>query len=193
MDNKLQVKDLINVGIFTALYFIVVMVIAMLGYMPIFIPLLSALPPLVGGIPFMLFLTRVKKFGMMLIMAILVGILLLITGMGIYALFIGVVFTLIAEFVLKSGNYESAKKAILAYGLFSVCMFGNFLPIYIGRDAYHASLVPRFGAEYADTLMRYLPDWLAPILALSCFVFGLLGGLLGRAVLKKHFERAGIA
>ena len=34
--NKLQGKDLINVGIFTAIYFVVMMAIAMLGFIPIF-------------------------------------------------------------------------------------------------------------------------------------------------------------
>ena len=36
--NKLLGKDLINVGIFTAIYFVVMMAIAMLGFIPIFLP-----------------------------------------------------------------------------------------------------------------------------------------------------------
>ena len=44
--NKLQGKDLINVGIFTAIYFVVMMAIAMLGFIPIFLPLLIVLVPL---------------------------------------------------------------------------------------------------------------------------------------------------
>lgn len=37
--NKLQTKDLINVGIFTAIYFVIFFAGMMLGYIPIFIPL----------------------------------------------------------------------------------------------------------------------------------------------------------
>ncbi|MBF1563151.1 MAG: MptD family putative ECF transporter S component, partial [Prevotella salivae] len=48
----LQPKDLINIGIFTALYFIIIMAVAMLGYVPIFIPLRSVICPLIGGIPY---------------------------------------------------------------------------------------------------------------------------------------------
>jgi energy-coupling factor transport system substrate-specific component len=196
MNNKLQAKDLINVGIFTALYFATEFALMMLGYIPIFIPLLAVLVPLVCGIPFMLFLTKVKKFGMMLIMVILIGFFFLISaaGMGMWVLPIGVVSTLIAEFLIKTANYKSSKMAILAYGLFSLSIFGNYLPIYITRDTYYVMLTAgAYGTEYADALMRYMPDWTAPILAAACFVFGLLGGVLGRAVLKKHFERAGIA
>lgn len=36
MNNKLNVKDLINVGIFTAIYFVLVFAVAMLGLIPIF-------------------------------------------------------------------------------------------------------------------------------------------------------------
>lgn len=39
--NKLQAKDLINVGIFTAIYFVLFFAGMMLGYIPIFIPLLG--------------------------------------------------------------------------------------------------------------------------------------------------------
>ena len=55
---KIKAKDLITVGIFTAIQFVVCMAVAMLGYIPIFIPLLAVLVPLIGGIPFMLFLTN---------------------------------------------------------------------------------------------------------------------------------------
>ncbi len=62
--NKLQAQDLINVGIFTAIYFVLFFAGMMLGYIPIFIPLLGLVCPIICGIPFMLYLTKVKKFGM---------------------------------------------------------------------------------------------------------------------------------
>ena len=57
--NKLQAKDLINVGIFTAIYFVLFFAGMMLGYIPIFIPLLGLVCPIICGIPFMLYLTKV--------------------------------------------------------------------------------------------------------------------------------------
>ena len=50
--NKLQAKDLINVGIFTAIYFVIFFAGMMLGYIPIFIPLLGLVCPILCGIPF---------------------------------------------------------------------------------------------------------------------------------------------
>jgi len=42
-------------------------------------------------------------------------------------------------------------------------------------------------------VQKLMPLWMAPVLLIACFVCGLLGGLLGRALLKKHFEKAGLA
>lgn len=83
MNNKLQAKDLINLGLFTVLYFVLGCCVAIpIGFVPIFLPILGALWTLITGIPFMLFLTRVKKFGMVTLMAILSGLLMGLTGMG---------------------------------------------------------------------------------------------------------------
>ena len=73
-ENKLKGRDLINIGIFGAIYFAIIFAIAMLGMIPIFLPLLSVFVPILGGIPFMLFLTKVKKPGMIFIMAMIMGI-----------------------------------------------------------------------------------------------------------------------
>ena len=78
--NKLQGKDLINIGIFTAIYFIVIFAAASIGFIPIFIPLISVIVPLVGGIPMMLFFSKIKKFGMLTICGVLLGICLLYTS-----------------------------------------------------------------------------------------------------------------
>lgn len=193
MKQKIQAKDLINVGIFTAIMFVVSMAVAMLGYIPIFIPLLSVLVPLIGGIPFMLFLTKVKKFGLVTIMAALIGIIIGLMGMGVWVILTAPLFGVLADLVFKSGGYVSVKKSILGYGIFSMWVIGNFIPIVITRSNYYEMLISGYGQEYADTLMGYMPDWSLLPLLVACFVSGLLGALLGRSLLKKHFIRAGIA
>ena len=76
--NRLQGKDLINIGIFTAIYFIVIFAAASIGFIPIFIPLISVIVPLVGGIPMMLFFSKIKKFGMLTICGLLLGVIMLL-------------------------------------------------------------------------------------------------------------------
>lgn len=190
----IDAKDLINLGLFTVLYFILVIAASMLGFIPIFIPLLAVICPFIGGIPFMLYLTRVKKFGLISLMGLLMGILMLVGGMGPWSILTGAVFGLLADLTLQSGDYASASRSVLGYGIFSMYTIGNFIPIVINRDGYYQGLVNGgYGKEYADRLMSYMPSWILPVLLVTCFVFGILGGLLGRRLLRKHFIKAGIA
>ncbi|HRX58802.1 MAG TPA: MptD family putative ECF transporter S component [Eubacteriales bacterium] len=190
--NKLNGKDLINVGVFSAIYAVIVIALAMLGYIPIFMPLLALIGPIFGGIPFMLFLTRVKKFGMILMMSVIMGILMLLTGMGYYSILVGIISGWIAEMVYKSGDYRSTKKAVLTSGVFSLWIWGNFIPLFTNITGYFSTRQD-FGQAYIDALTRLMPLWMCPTLLVAAFVGGILGGLLGRAVLKKHFIKAGIA
>lgn len=192
-ENKLTGKDLINIGIYSAIYFVIVFAIAMLGMIPVMYPMLVVLCPLIGGIPFMLFITKVKKFGMIWIMSVIMGLLMFVSGMGWYPLAVSVVTGLIAELIYKSGNYASAKLAVLTHAVFSLWIWANFLLLFLNRDSYMASRTESVGAEYVEALNKITPNWLCPVLLVVCFVFGILGGILGRAMLKKHFEKAGIA
>lgn len=190
--DKLQGKDFINIGIFTAIYFIVIFAAASIGFIPIFIPLISVIVPLAGGIPMMLFFSKIKKFGMLTISGLLLGIIMLLTGMGYWCIPTGAVFGLISDIMLKSCAYQNAKREILIHGIFSMWVIGAFIPIVLDRDSYYQNLLPGYGKEYADTLMQYMPDWILPVLLLAAFISGLVGGLIGRKIFKKHFERAGI-
>lgn len=188
---KLKGKDLINIGIFTAIYFVVILAFAMLGFIPIFMPLMVVFDPLFGGIVFMLFLTKVKKPGMIFIMNILMGILMWLTGMSFYALVVGAVAGLIAELIYKSGDYRSSKKAVLTHAVFCLWVWSNFLPLFLQPEKYWSTR-QQFGEDYINTLTNLMPIWMCPVLLVVCFVFGILGGLLGKAILKKHFAKAGI-
>ena len=193
-NNKLQAKDLINVGLFTVLYFVIGCCVAIpVGFVPVFLPVLGALWALITGIPFMLYLTRVKKFGMITIMAILSGLLMGLTGMGFWGVPMGVVFGVLGDLIVKSGDYKSAKKGLLGYGVFSLWMIGTYIPMYFMVEKSYADFAEGFGEEYAQRVMSVMPTWSLILVIAGIFVFALLGGLIGKAVLKKHFVKAGIA
>lgn len=190
-NEKLKGKDLINVGVFSAIYFAIVMAIAMTGFIPVMLPLLAVFVPVLGGIPFMLYLTKVKKPGMIFIMSIIMGIMMILTGMGVYSLFVSIVTGLVAEFLYKSGAYKSAAKAVLTCGVFNMWLWGNYLPLYFNSAQYWADR-QNFGQDYVDTITRLMPAWTCPTLLVTAFVCGCIGGLLGRSLMKKHFVKAGI-
>lgn len=193
MNKKLQAKDLINVGIFTAIYFVIFFAGMMLGYIPIFIPLLGFVCPILCGIPFMLYLTKVKKFGMVSLCGIILGLLNMLIGSGVLVLVFGVVFGIAADCIMKAGKYSSWKCTLLGNGVFSLWIMGFVSRMFLTRTEFFESLISGYGQEYVDTLMSYTPNWMYPVLFVVTFVGGILGALLGKAVLKKHFEKAGIA
>lgn len=193
MGERLTGKDLINVGIFTAIYFVVVFAVACLGFIPILMAAICGIIPLIAGIPYMLFLTRARKFGMITILGLLTGIIMFITGMGYFSIATGLVFGLIADLIWKSGGYASASRAILSHGVFSCWIIGNFLPFLITADTYLPTVRAQYGDAYVNELMTYLQPEMYPILLVACFATGIIGGFIGRAILKKHFVRAGIA
>lgn len=109
---KLNGHDLMNIGIFGAIYFVILFVVAMLGIIPIFLPLLSVFVPIIGGIPFMLFLTKVKKPGMIFIMAIIMGLLMLLTGMGIWPLITSTIASLYMHVARASFGSNASNSAL---------------------------------------------------------------------------------
>ena len=194
MNNKMQAKDLINIGLFTVLYFVLGCCMAIpIGFVPIFLPVLGSLWTLITGIPFMLFAVRVKKFGMVTIMAVLSGLLMGLTGMGFWGILTGTVFGLWGDMIMKSGNYASSRKTVLGYGMFSLWMVGTYIPMYFMAEQAKADFAQSFGLEYAEKVMSVMPMWSIVLVVAGIFAFAIIGGLIGKAVLKKHFAKAGIA
>ena len=122
MNQKLQAKDLINIGLFTVLYFVLGCCVAIpIGFVPIFLPILGALWTLITGIPFMLFAVRVKKFGMVTIMVILSGILMGLTGMGFWGVPMGVVRGAGTDHPRADQAKQQAVQADLHAGICGLC------------------------------------------------------------------------
>ncbi len=190
--NKLNAKDLINVGIYTAIYIVIFFVVGMLNAIPVLYPFLYVLIPLISGIPFMLFLTKTEKFGMVTIMSIICGLFWFLMGYTWTAIVGYVVFGIIADLVLRAGQYKSFKVDVIGYWLFSCGMIGCQAPMWIMADTYMEGVRQSMGDQYASELAHYMPSWMAFAAIAIVFVGAFLGALLGRKMLKKHFERAGI-
>ncbi|MGF1908424.1 MptD family putative ECF transporter S component [Vibrio kasasachensis] len=190
--SRLNAKDLINVGIYSVLYFIIMLTIGFLGFIPVFIILLAVIPALVGGIPFMLFLTKVEKFGMVTLLGTINGTLMFIAGMGYWACFTGLFFGLIADLILARGQYKNSTLSLCAYTIFSCWVIGNFLPFFVGREEYFAMLAKGYSDSYAQQLESLLPMWSLPVLFAACFVCGAIGSIIGRKACSNQFQRAGI-
>jgi energy-coupling factor transport system substrate-specific component len=193
VENKLQAKDLINVGIFTALYFVIFFATGMLGYIPILMLLIPFLCPLVAGIPFMLFMTRVNKFGMVTIMGTILGLLMLLTGHPWTIVPFAMIVAFLGDLVLKSGDYSNWSRIKLGYVVFSQWLMGLLIPIFFMRDSYFQTIRAGYRDAYTDALLKVTPPWVFWAMIVLAALGAFTGATIGRAALKKHFQRAGIA
>lgn len=190
---KLHAKDLINVGVFTAIYFILFFATGMIGYVPILLLVVPFICPFITGIVFMLFLTRVKKFGMISIMGVIVSLLMIVTGHPWPVVPISIGCALLSDIIMYSGEYKSWGKIRLGYIVFSEWLTGMLVPIFFMRDTFFKTTREGYGDAYADTLYNITPMWVFFVLIGVIALGALCGAYLGRGLLKKHFQRAGIA
>lgn len=192
--DKLQVKDLINTGIFTAINFILMFAVGMVvGLVPIlylFLPLVIAV---VCGTVYMLFLTKVRKKGMIFLMALITSLLMFLQGHMLPGFIIGILTGIIADFISSIGDYKSFKFNTIGYCIFSLWPVGAFVPIWIMRETYFDTITKGMGIEYAESLQAITPMWVLPLMAIATMVAGVGGAYLGKKLLKKHFIKAGIA
>ena len=182
--SKIDVKDLINIGLFTAVYFIFIAPPGILGIIPIFMLLLPAMIGLVGGIPVMLLITKTQKFGALTICGVVVSLLLAIMGHPWMALILSVPVIVIADMVMAMGQYKSWKLNSIGYIIFSFWPIGNLLPFYFMRNSYLAFIQDKYGTDYEATVEGLFSIGMIPIILITT--------IIGKGILKKHFKRAGI-
>ena len=191
---KLNGKDFINIGIFTAIYMVIVIAIACtVGLIPIGFILLPIILPIIGGIPMMLYFTKIKKAGMLLIFEILFGLVMILTGMGVDLLIWGIVVGVICELLFKAAKYSSGKMAIICYGILSTCICGNYIHCISARENWLSQTAVTYGDTYVNTIHGALTTgWVFPAMVIGGFISGIIGGLIGKSVMKKHFEKSGL-
>lgn len=132
MDKKektgvLNVRDLVNVGLFSVLIFIATFLSGMIGFIPVLMPVVPFVYGIVSGPVYMLYFTKIKKAGMLFIQTIVVTLAFVATGHGPWVLLTAVIGGLLGEVVLRNGRYKSVKHARLAFSVQSIYGLGNWL------------------------------------------------------------------
>ncbi|MBO0839600.1 MAG: MptD family putative ECF transporter S component [Sciscionella sp.] len=195
VDFRMSPKDLINIGIFGALYLVIMGLFNALEFISPLVTLVSVLIGIVAaGVPFMLFLTRVRHAGMITVFAVIVNGFMLLIGSPPIGFAVGMVTAVGAEALLWLGRYRSRTLSVLAYAVFSGWNVGLFLPLFYARADFLSSPYMRsMGTAYTSALSTLLSPLVLLAFDLLTVVFGLIGGALGIRLLDKHFRKAGLA
>jgi len=192
---RYSARDLLNVAIFVVISFVIVFAVSMLGIAgPLVMLFTLPLSAIAAGIPYMLFLTRVRHAGMVALFGIVFALLFLLFGHPWQSTLLTIVLALAGELVLAAGGYRSKWAAIWTYTIFSAWFAGPWIPFLLDPEQYvRGRLTATMGAAYVHDFVQVVtaPALLGMIAA--TLVCGFLGALLGTALLRKHFRKAGLA
>ena len=188
-------RDLMTIGIFLAIYIVLYFAITMFGFLnPVMMLVTLGLSIVVGAIPFMLFLARVKHAGMVALFTIVLGILLLVIGFPPLSIGILVALSVVVEIVLAVTGYRSRWAGVLSYTIFSVWNTAPLLPLFYDRQGYFSSpSMSRMGPEYTARLDAFLSPGVLIGFDIAAVLLGLIGGVIALRLLRKNFARAGLA
>ncbi len=194
--NKLTVPDLISIGVFTALYFVLV-TIATFGSVAIFPGfnnvVLPAFCALISGCVYMLLVAKLQKLGGISVMGIVMGLFFMISGHFIISFAANIVMGLVADCAAKVGKYKSKKWIMLSYVFFSYGLFGPVIPMWFMKDAYVANLEARGkDAAYIGELFANINMGTFVLAVVATLICALVGGWFGMKMIKKHFVKASI-
>ena len=181
------VRDLVNVGIFSALYIVLGFMSSSIGYIPALIVFSTASIALVTSVPMFLFYSKIERpiLCCMLFCGIF-GSAMLIMGQGVIMFAISLAVGLLSGTILKiiGKNFVGLYMANIAM----------MLPLWLYTEEYLEYTRGMCDEGYVAKLAE-LSNSIWPLVGI--YTFGILGavigGLVARRIMKKHFERIGLA
>lgn len=189
-ENKLKMKDIATIGIFSALLFVVTMVAGALMGISMVLNMYSVAVVAVLSAPlYMLIMAKVHKKGAVLLTFAIVGILWGLFG-GIFVLIWMLGFGVVGEVLASKSKYQNYKMLTVSFGLYSVGYYlGAIEPLYYypafwyGFDRPKETVDAMIAAAHSTAGLAAIPVTLITIV---------IGAVIAKRMLKKHFEKAGV-
>ena len=191
-NEKLKVKDLVTIGIFAVIYSIVMFGVGMMGMIPILFLIYPTILGIVSGVIVMLFMAKEQKPWALFIFGMLTPLVMFAMGHTYVVPVHALVVMLIAELVRRGGNYRSFKYNAIAFGIFNMWICGSLMQMLLAKEKY-LEMCAMMGSDYTQALEKLITYPHMAIVYAGAFVGGIVGAWIGRAMLKKHFIKAGIA
>ena len=197
MDNQKNTKSsrgTIAAGLFIALYLVIFVIIGVIC-MPIAV-LFLLMPELLAFFAAPVYhtmLTKAPGWISIFLAAVIPSLVLIATGHIPIAPLVSVPAGLIAVLLSKKGQYKSFKWNTISHMVFSLNVFGGFLPIWFMREYFfQRTLKGGMSQAFVDTVRLLTPWWGLLVMMIATALCSLLGSLFTKKVLHKRLEKAGI-
>lgn len=192
---KLTGRDLITIGIFSAIYFVLNFVAMITGFVPVLWLLLPGVAGILTGIPFMLMESKVRKPGAILIMGAITALLYFVTGQFTVLLLITfAVACILAEVYRAITKYDNNFiHMTISFIIFCYGMLGSPMAIWVYKDSFLAQIQQNgMSAEYVQSLSGLISTPMFIGLCVSPIIGGIMGAMIAKGLFRKHFRKAGI-
>ncbi len=188
---KINVRDVITIAISYVILFVIYAVVGVPLSASVFGHLfILSISALIWGTIFMFLYTRINKNGVCLIIGILMALSNLINFWAISVVIL--IGAIVAELLWRKLDKKKFSTMVICFTVQVVSWFaGMVLPLIIMTDVYVNTFVG-FEEVYqgmADMIMGPMFLVYLATTAIGCVI----GAFIGKAVLKKHFVKAGIA
>lgn len=193
---KLQAKDYITCGIFSAICIVAMLIAAVMnmsGYTTAFYP---ALASLFIGILYVVLLAKVPKRGAVLVFGVVPCMYFFLSGVteGLIGAACLLAFSLIAEAILW--NRHDSVKRITVSGIiytFYLSLAGS-AEHFLFTDTYCSNALAAGINEKLVEQMRMMFDkkWLWAVVILCTALLTFFGIMIGRRIMSRHLRKAGI-
>lgn len=192
---KMQTRDYITSGIFSLIYIVVTFVVGAITQSNPFTFLLMPMAcAFFAGPIYMLYVAKIPKRGSVVILGIISGLLSFFGGMFWMMAVCFVLLGIVADCICATGKYKSFKLNLLSYAIFSISPGGGHLAMFFLKSEFNEFMQGKGDISMFEKSINLVAEnwWVALLIAVSSVVFGIIGGLIGKKMMKKHFERAGI-
>lgn len=189
-ENKLKMKDIATIGIFGALLFIVTMLAGSLMSLSMTLQMYSvAIIAVVSAPLYMLVMAKVHRKSAVISVCAIVGILWGLLG-GFFVLIWMVVLGIVGEILVSKTKYRNYKMMTVSFGLYTIGYYlGAIAPLY-----YYPAYFYNLGnpEETANALIETAHTPAGYIAIPVTIIAIVLGAVIAKELLKKHFEKAGV-
>ena len=193
-NRKLTGKDVIAIGIYSAIYFVLNFAVMMTGFIPLLWILLAGTTAILTGIPFLLMAVKVPKPGAILIMGVITALLYFVTGQFTVLILITMLIACVLSEAFRCITKYSLKfkNLAVAFILFSYGMTGSPLALFVYRESFLVQISETMSQEYVTAISSYVTTPMLILLLVSPIVGGFLGALIAKGIFRKHFKKAGV-
>lgn len=189
--DKLKVKDLVTIGVFAVIYFVLMFSVGMIGLVPILFLVYPTILGLVTGTTIMLFMAKVRKPWALFILGMISPLVMFAMGHTYVLPTISLIVMLLAELIRRKGGYKSFKYEMISFAVFNTWICGSLMQMLLAKKKY-IELSMMMGKDYVQTLERLITYPNMVLVYIGAVLGGIGGAYIGRKILKKHFIKAGI-